>query len=67
LELLGVRRGGHVRIDVTAARHAEAVSVERVGMLLAAREDGDVHDLGEVPRVEAPDHPGTDDADTLDH
>ena len=59
-ELVGVRRGGHPRRDVAAARHAQAVPVQCVGVLLAAREDGDVHDLGEMPRVEAPDHPAAD-------
>ena len=54
LELVGVGGGGDARLDVAAARHAEPVAVERVGVLLAAREHRDLRDLREMPGVEAP-------------
>ena len=45
----------------------QAVLVERAGVLVAPREHGDLGDLREVAREQAPDHAGAGNADALDH
>ena len=56
-----------LRVKVGAARHAQALLVQRARVRLAAGEDGDVGDLGEMPGEEAADHAGAGDADPLAH
>jgi hypothetical protein len=66
VKLCRVGGGLQLRGEVVAARDAEAMLVERSGMLLAATEDGDVADAGEVPGLEAADHASADYANTVD-
>ena len=64
LELVRVRGRVHARVQVAPPGHAQPVAVERVRVLAPAGQDADVDDLREMTRVEAPDRPRPDDADT---
>src|SRR5512133_989980 len=61
-----VGRGLQARGDVTPPGDAQALIVERAGVLLPPREHRDLADAGEMAGVEAADHAGADYADALD-
>ena len=60
-----VGRGDDAAVQVGAARDADALVVQRAGVLLAPGEHRHLRDLGEVAREEAADHAGPGDADPL--
>ena len=66
-QLVGVGCGEHARVEVGPPADPQAVAVQRVRMLAAARQDADLRDLGQVAREQAPDHSRADDADVLAH
>ena len=47
----------------TLARHAQALTIQGVGVLRPSGQHRDLADAGEMTREEAPDHPRADDAD----
>jgi len=53
--------------EMVSSGDAQALLVQRAGMLAAPDETGDLGHAREVAGVKAADHPGADDADPLDH
>jgi hypothetical protein len=65
-QISGIRRRRDRRRELALARDPEAALRERQRVILTSREHPDVRHLREMGRVEAADHPRSNDADALD-
>jgi hypothetical protein len=60
-------RSAQARVQSALPAHAQALPLERFGVLTSAGEHRDLADLRQMPGEEAPDDPRADDADPFDH
>src|SRR4029079_373615 len=66
LDRVRVRGGPDADMEVAPARDTEPLAVQRLRVVLAAREDADVGHLCQMPREQAADRPSADHAHALD-